>query len=44
MKYCTDNAAMIAYAGSRRALLGMRAGIDLDASSSLGIRDSSLED
>jgi len=44
MKYCTDNAAMIAYAGSRRALLGMRAAIDLDASSSLGIRDSSLED
>lgn len=43
MKYCTDNAAMIAYAGLRRALLGKRAGIDLDASSSLGIEDSSLE-
>ncbi len=42
MKYCTDNGAMIAYAGIRRAMLGVRAAIDLDACSSLGIEDSSL--
>jgi N6-L-threonylcarbamoyladenine synthase len=42
MKYCTDNGAMIAYAGARRAMLGIRAAIDLDACSSLGIEDSSL--
>lgn len=43
MKYCTDNAAMIAYAGVRRAAIGVRASIDLDACSSLGIEDSSLD-
>jgi N6-L-threonylcarbamoyladenine synthase len=43
MKYCTDNGAMIAYAGVRRAMIGTRAAIDLDARSSLGIEDSSLE-
>jgi N6-L-threonylcarbamoyladenine synthase len=42
MKYCTDNGAMIAYAGARRAMLGIQAAIDLDACSSLGIEDSSL--
>jgi N6-L-threonylcarbamoyladenine synthase len=42
MKYCTDNGAMIAYAGIRRAMLGERAAIDLDACSSLGIEESSL--
>ena len=41
MKYCTDNGAMIAYAGLKRAALGERAAIDLDACSSLGIKDSS---
>ncbi len=43
MKYCTDNGAMIAYAGVRRAVLGTPAAIDLDACSSLGIEDSSLD-
>jgi N6-L-threonylcarbamoyladenine synthase len=42
MKYCTDNGAMIAYAGIRRAMIGTAAAIDLDACSSLGIEDSSL--
>jgi N6-L-threonylcarbamoyladenine synthase len=42
MKYCTDNGAMIAYAGVRRAMIGTAATIDLDACSSLGIEDSSL--
>jgi tRNA A37 threonylcarbamoyltransferase TsaD len=42
MKYCTDNGAMIAYAGTRRAMLGVGVPIDLDAYSSLGIEDSSL--
>jgi len=42
MKYCTDNGAMIAYAGIRRAMMGARAAIDLDACSSLRIEDSSL--
>ncbi|MCE5193527.1 MAG: tRNA (adenosine(37)-N6)-threonylcarbamoyltransferase complex transferase subunit TsaD [Candidatus Cryosericum sp.] len=42
MKYCTDNAAMIAYAGIRRAMVDIRAGMDLDACSSLGIEESSL--
>jgi tRNA A37 threonylcarbamoyltransferase TsaD len=43
MKYCTDNGAMIAYAGIRRAMVGQRAAIDLDACSSLGIESSSLD-
>ncbi len=42
MKYCTDNGAMIAYAGVRRAMIGTAATIDLDACSSLGIEDSSV--
>lgn len=42
MRYCTDNGAMIAYAGIRRAMVGQRADIDLDACSSLGIESSSL--
>ncbi len=43
MRYCTDNAAMIAYAGVRRYMQGVRAPLDLDACSSLGIEDSSVE-
>lgn len=43
MRYCTDNGAMIAYAGARRLMTGHSASLDLDASSSLGIEDSSAQ-
>ena len=42
MRYCTDNGAMIAYAGARRLMAGLSASLDLDACSSLGIEDSSM--
>lgn len=42
MRYCTDNGAMIAYAGARRLMEGLSASLDLDACSSLGIEDSSV--
>lgn len=43
MRYCTDNAAMVAYAGVRRYMRGIRAPLDLDACSSLKVEDSSLD-
>lgn len=43
MKYCTDNAAMIAYAGVRRSMAGICASLDLDVRSSLTIEESSLD-
>ncbi|MDO9100608.1 MAG: tRNA (adenosine(37)-N6)-threonylcarbamoyltransferase complex transferase subunit TsaD [Caldisericota bacterium] len=41
MRFCTDNAAMIAYAGLMRIARGERTSLDLDASPSVGIEDCS---
>jgi N6-L-threonylcarbamoyladenine synthase len=37
MKYCTDNAAMIACAAAEHYALGHRSGLDLAAQSRLGV-------
>jgi N6-L-threonylcarbamoyladenine synthase len=37
LKYCTDNAAMIALAGSYRLLRGERDSLDIDAEANLSL-------
>ena len=40
LKLCTDNAAMIAFAGAWRLAVGQRSGLDLNASAVLPLENS----
>ena len=40
LKLCTDNAAMIAFAGAWRLAVGQRSGLDLNASAVLRLEHS----